>query len=163
MCFRCPTSVTVAPTVVIHFAASSARAPGTSPKSARKIRGTGTQGGSARARLKPAAAKRALVQDWLEFPPTPARMERLPLCDPARRPRESNKVIVASPALEIEEHILCQHVVTLTPEDCSHSTSRAAVGRVIFEQLSTPSHQMRVTVHQPEAFLVVGEYSQHIP
>ncbi|KAI5014782.1 hypothetical protein ZWY2020_056172 [Hordeum vulgare] len=56
-------------------------------------------------------------------------MDRLPLCDPARRPRERNKVIMASPTLEIKEHILRQHAITLTATDRSHSTMLAAVGR----------------------------------
>ncbi|KAE8817317.1 Auxin-induced protein 5NG4 [Hordeum vulgare] len=56
-------------------------------------------------------------------------MDRLSLCDPARRPRESTKVIMASPALEIEEHILRQHAVTLTAADRTHSTTPADVGK----------------------------------
>ncbi|VAH65056.1 unnamed protein product [Triticum turgidum subsp. durum] len=62
----------------------------------------------------PPAAARDPVRDCLVFPPAPppAPMDRLHLCDPARRPRESNKVIVATPALEIEEHLLRQHTDT---------------------------------------------------
>ena len=88
-------------------------------------------------------------------------MASLALCDPARRPRERSKIIVASPALEIEEHVLRQHAVTLTVADRSHSTTPAAVGRVILEQLSTPPHLLRVTAHQPEAFLVHFDLPTH--
>ncbi|XBI68444.1 hypothetical protein VPH35_047644 [Triticum aestivum] len=88
-------------------------------------------------------------------------MNRLLMCDPARRPRESHRVIVATPALELEEHVLRQHVVTLTAADRSHSTTPAAVGRVIFEQLSTGPHQLRVTAHQLEAFLVHFDLPAH--
>ena len=88
-------------------------------------------------------------------------MASLALCDPARRPRESRKVVVASPALEREELVLRLHAVTLTAADRSHSTTPAAVGRVIFEQLSTGPHQLRVTVHQHEAFLVHFDLPAH--
>ena len=88
-------------------------------------------------------------------------MDRLRLCDPARRPRESHRVIVATPTLELEEHVLHQHAVTLTAADRSHSTTPAAVDRVIFEQLSTGPHQLRVTVHQPEAFLIHFDLPTH--
>ncbi|XBI63212.1 hypothetical protein VPH35_043681 [Triticum aestivum] len=88
-------------------------------------------------------------------------MNRLLLCDPARRPRESHRVIVATPALELEEHVLRQHAVTLTAADRSHSTTPAAVGRVIFEQLSTGPHQLRVMAHQPEAFLIHFDLPAH--
>ncbi|KAE8778525.1 hypothetical protein D1007_48545 [Hordeum vulgare] len=88
-------------------------------------------------------------------------MDLLSLCDPARRPQESNKVIVASPVLETEEHITRQHAVTLTAADNTHCTTHAAVGRVIFELLSTPPYKLRVAAHQPEAFLVHFDLPAH--
>ncbi|KAE8798123.1 hypothetical protein D1007_26592 [Hordeum vulgare] len=61
---------------------------------------------------------------------------------------------MASPALEIEDHILHQLAVTLTAADRTHSPTPTAVSRVIFEKFSTPPHQLHVTTHQPEAFLI---------
>ncbi|KAE8803214.1 hypothetical protein D1007_20990 [Hordeum vulgare] len=147
-------SATAAPTTVIPYAASSASGARHFGKECPQNPRNGSPGGAARARLKPAVVARAPVKDRLVFPAPAARMEHLPLSDPARRTHESNKVIVASPTQEIEEHIMRQHVVTLTPADHSHSASPAAVGRAIFELLSTPPHQLRVNAHQPEAFLV---------
>lgn len=64
----------------------------------------GGPGGSARARLGPLPSK-APVRNRLYFPPAleSAPMDRFLHCDPARRSRTSNKVIVVSPALEHEE------------------------------------------------------------
>ncbi|KAI5017994.1 hypothetical protein ZWY2020_042882 [Hordeum vulgare] len=101
------------------------------------------------------------MEDRLVFPPAPAIMERLPLRDLARGQRESNKVIVASLALEIEEHILREHIVTLTPAVRLHSTSHSVVDRAIFELPSTLPHQLRVTAHQREAFLVHFDLPAH--
>ncbi|KAI4972722.1 hypothetical protein ZWY2020_003647 [Hordeum vulgare] len=80
--------------------------------------------------------------------------------DPSRRPRVSNKVVVASPVLEHEGYILRQHMVTLTTVGV-HATSPMAVGRAIKEQLTTLSYQLRVTAHHPEAFLVHFDLPAH--
>ncbi|XBH57410.1 uncharacterized protein [Aegilops tauschii subsp. strangulata] len=81
-------------------------------------------------------------------------MERFSHTDPSRRPRESNKMVVSSPAIEHVEYILRQHAVTLTAADRAHATTPMAVGKALDEQLRTPPHQLRVTAHHQEAFLV---------
>ncbi|XBJ03095.1 hypothetical protein VPH35_022335 [Triticum aestivum] len=81
--------------------------------------------------------------------------------DPARRPRESHKMVVAMPALEHAEYILRQHAVTVTAADRAHATSPMAVGKAIEEQLRTSAHQLRVTAHHPEAFLVHFDLPAH--
>lgn len=88
-------------------------------------------------------------------------MQRFSHVDPGRRPRASNKMVVASPALEHAEYIPRQHAVTLTAADRAHATSPMAVGKAIEEQLRTPPHQLRVTAHHPEAFLVHFDMPAH--
>ncbi|XP_037436001.1 uncharacterized protein LOC119303025 [Triticum dicoccoides] len=72
-------------------------------------------------------------------------------------------VIVATLALEIEEHIPHQHDVTLIAADRSHSTTPVAVGRVIFEQLSIGPHQLRFMASKPSpstsTFPLIGTMS----
>lgn len=76
-------------------------------------------------------------------PPPPDRaMDRFLHCDPSRRPRVSNKVVVASPALEHEEFILRQHAITLTAVNRVHATNPMVVGKAIEEQLDTPPYQL---------------------
>ena len=126
----------------------------------------GGPGGTARERLKPAPS-RAPVRDRLRFPsparpspPSPA-MDRFLHCDPARRPRVTNKVVVASPVLEREEFVLRQHAVTLSAVDGIHATNPMAVGKAIEELIGTPPFQLRVTSHLPEAFLVHFDLPAH--
>ncbi|XBH60935.1 hypothetical protein VPH35_115455 [Triticum aestivum] len=88
-------------------------------------------------------------------------MERSYHTDPSRRPRSSNKMVVSSPAIEHAEYILRQHAVTLTAADRAHSTSPMAVVKAFDEQLRTPPHQLRVTAHHPEAFLVHFDLPAH--
>lgn len=88
-------------------------------------------------------------------------MEHFLHCDPSRRPRVSNKVVVASSDLEHEVHILRQHAVTLTTADRVHATNPMAVGRATEAQLSTPPHQLRVTTHHAEVFLVHFDLPAH--
>ena len=88
-------------------------------------------------------------------------MAELSLSHPARRPRTSHKVGVF--ALEVERAVffLTQHAVTLRALDGVAATSLMAVGRAMEAQLCVPPHQLRVTAHQPEDFLVVFTQPAH--
>ncbi|XBJ10947.1 hypothetical protein VPH35_015714 [Triticum aestivum] len=88
-------------------------------------------------------------------------MAELSLSDPARRPRTSHKVGVSSVGVERAVFFLTQHAVTLRALDEMAATSPMAVGWAFEAQLCVPPHQLRVTAHQPEDFLVVFTQPAH--
>lgn len=88
-------------------------------------------------------------------------MTELSLVDPARRPRSSHKVGISSPAVEQGIFFLRHHAVTLRATEGANATSPMAVGRALEAQLCVPPHQLRVTAHNPEGFLVIFTQPAH--
>ncbi|XBI83734.1 hypothetical protein VPH35_092204 [Triticum aestivum] len=81
--------------------------------------------------------------------------------DPSRRPRNSHKVVIETPAMEHQIAFLRRHAVLLTAVAERHAANPMTVGRAFDATLRTPAHLLRVTSHDPEDFLVLFELPAH--
>lgn len=88
-------------------------------------------------------------------------MERTHIADPARRPRNSCKVVMSTPALEHAVFVLKQQAVTLTAADGRRTSSPMAVGQALEAQLRIPPHQLRITCHDPDDYLILFNLPVH--
>ncbi|XBI89683.1 hypothetical protein VPH35_027455 [Triticum aestivum] len=81
--------------------------------------------------------------------------------DPARRPRESHSVAMSTGVAEQAIFFLRHHAITLSAADGVNATSPMAIGRALEAQLAVPEHQLRVTAHHPEHYLVIFNQPAH--
>ena len=88
-------------------------------------------------------------------------MEGTHVADPARRPRHSCKVVMSTPALEHAVFVLKRQAVLLTAADARRTSSATAVGQELEARLRIQPHQLRITCHDPEDYLIIFNLPIH--
>ncbi|XBI08743.1 hypothetical protein VPH35_136429 [Triticum aestivum] len=81
--------------------------------------------------------------------------------DPSRRPRDSHKVVIETPAMSLQTAFLHRHAVLLTAQVDRHAANPMSVGHAFDAALHTPAHLLWVMSHDPEDFLVLFELPGH--
>ena len=88
-------------------------------------------------------------------------MEGTHVADPARRPHHSCKVVMSTPALEHAVFVLKRQAVLLTAADARRTSSATAVGQELEARLRIQPHQLRITCHDPEDYLIIFDLPVH--
>lgn len=80
---------------------------------------------------------------------------------PPRRPRLSHRVVIRSRAMEQQRALLMRQAVLLSAIDSFNAVNPMMVGQTLEGHLGIGPHQLRVTRHHPEDYLVQFEAPVH--